>query len=554
MAKSFMKNTAVMFAAMFISKGLGAVLKIPLGNILGGEGMGYFTTAYSIFTPVLSFACAGIPTILTRNVAGYAASGEYGKIRAERRCSLLLALILGLAGAALICIAAVPFVCYIADSPQSLPGVLIIAPATVFCSVTAVYRGYYEGLSDAVPTAASQVIESVVKAALGVGLSYFVYANGVKFFGSQQAALPYSAAAAILGVTVSEMCGAVYMLLRSRRKADIRPVSGKKLSAGEIYDICRRIFLKALPISLGAAASNLLSLADMFTISNCVNLSRSIFPEQWTGSAALSALLSETNDPGNFLYGCYAGMIMSVYMLAAAASGVVARCALPRLAFAVGCGNRVRTSSEIKLLIKGTAVVTAPITIFMAVFSGQILGILYPVRRTEVMFCAPALAVLSAGGIISALLGAVSTVFNAYGDFGFPIRVTLIGGAVKLFLNAAFIMLPVLNITGASLSLVMSSAVCLIYASKAAKKRFGLDMKCVGYSMPAFTGALTGGVGAFMFFRGLENSAGTLPALLISVALGGVMYVLMLLITDSEEFMRVIKMLRGKLSPAEKSS
>ncbi|MBR5089378.1 MAG: oligosaccharide flippase family protein, partial [Ruminiclostridium sp.] len=178
--KSFIRNTAVMFIAMFISKGLGAVLKIPLGNILGGEGMGYFTTAYSIFTPVLSFACAGIPTILTRMVAEYAAAGEHGKIRNARRCSLFMALMLGLAGTALIYAAAVPFVCFIANSPESLAGVLLIAPATVFCSVTAVYRGYYEGLSDTLPTAVSQVIEAFVKAFLGVGLSWFVYANGVR--------------------------------------------------------------------------------------------------------------------------------------------------------------------------------------------------------------------------------------------------------------------------------------------------------------------------------------------------------------------------------------
>ena len=479
MRKSFMKNTAVMFAAMFISKGLGAVLKIPLGNILGGEGMGYFTTAYSIFTPVLSFACAGIPTILTRNVAGYSASGEYGKIRTERRCSLLLALIVGLLGAALIYITAVPFVCYIANSPESLPGVLIIAPATVFCSITAVYRGYYEGLSDAVPTAASQVIESLVKALLGVGLSYFVYANGVKLFGSQEAALPYSAAAAILGVTVSEMCGTFYMFIRSRRRSDNFSKYRKKTTAGEIYDICKGIFLKALPVSLGAAAANLLSLADMFTISNCIDLSYDMFPEQWLGDPLLSRITAETSDCGTFLYGCYAGIIMSVYMLAAAASGVVARCAMPRLAYAAGTSDSSRVSSEIKLLIKGTSVITAPITIFMAVFSAPVLSVLYPVRQTEVEASIPALAVLGGGGVIAGLLGAVCVVFNSYGDFGFPIKLTLIGGAVKLFLNVGFMLIPALNITGAAISAVLSNLVCLVYASSEAKKRFGQDIASV---------------------------------------------------------------------------
>ena len=89
MQKGFIRNTAALFTAAFISKALGAVLKIPLGNILGGEGMGYFTTAYSIFTPVLSFVCAGIPTILTRSVAAYYAEGDCGKVRKMRQCSLL---------------------------------------------------------------------------------------------------------------------------------------------------------------------------------------------------------------------------------------------------------------------------------------------------------------------------------------------------------------------------------------------------------------------------------------------------------------------------------
>ena len=44
--RGFIKNTVILFLGMVITKGLGAALKIPLANILGGEGMGYFTTAY----------------------------------------------------------------------------------------------------------------------------------------------------------------------------------------------------------------------------------------------------------------------------------------------------------------------------------------------------------------------------------------------------------------------------------------------------------------------------------------------------------------------------
>ena len=544
--KGFVRNTAVMFAAMLISKALGAVLKIPLGNILGGEGMGYFTTAYSIFTPVLAFVCSGIPAVLTRSVAGYAAAGKYGMIRKARRCSLVMALIVGLAGTALIFAAAVPFVCFAANSPESLPSVLIIAPATLFCSVTAVYRGYYEGLSDMLPTGLSQVIEATVRAGVGVGLSYFVYANGERLFGSQSAALPYAAAAAVLGVTVSEVCGTVFMLLRSRRKADSFRDSGEKMTGDEIIEMCRDIMRKALPVSLGAAASGFIAFAEMMTVTNCVDLSVNLFGGYWASDNILSVIKEKYTGAGNFMYGCYAGITMSVYMLAASAPGVIGRCELPRLAASAGTDSPDVLRREIKLLIKGTAVIAAPVTLFLAVLAEPVLRILYPDRVTEAAVGALPLAVLGAGGLAPALLGAVFVIFHAFGDFGTPVKVTLIGGAVKLVLSAAFIVVPQLNITGAALASVISDVICLVYSVKAIKKRFGMSTGCIRYSLPAVFAAVSGGVGIYLFFRAFEESIGTLPAVLVSAAVGTVICALVLFIYDSADCAAVIRLLRRR--------
>ncbi len=544
--QSIIRNTALMFAAMFISKALGAVLKIPLGNILGGEGMGFFTTAYSIFTPVLSFACAGIPTILTRNVAACAAGGEYEKIFGLRKCSLLLALMLGTAGTVLIYIIALPFVVYIANSPDSLPGVLIIAPATLFCSVTAVYRGYYEGLSDTLPTAVSQVIEASVKAMLGVGLSYLVYSNGEMLFGSQSAAMPYAAAAAILGVTVSEMCGTLYMFLRTRKKTELPDNRYEHLSFRDMMPLCKDIFIGSLPISLGAAAANLLGFADMITISNCIDISAVSFENWWSMDSNLSAVKETASGAGNFMYGCYAGIIMSVYLLAASASGVIGRCELPRLTSALRSRRAGGSEREIMILFKGTAVIAAPLTVLMSVLAGPILRILYPVRELEVSVSTVPLSILSAGGLAAALLGAVCVVFHAFGDFGTPIRVTLIGGALKLFLNIAFIIIPALNISGAAISAVLSDVICLLYMIKSAAKKHDLNIRWVNYCLPAAFSALGGGVGAYLFYKGLSGYTGEMAALVLSVIIGGLMYALMLYIYDSEDCKAVIRTLRRR--------
>ena len=44
-----------------IVKIMGAVFRIPLANMLGGTGMGYFSAAYGIFMPVYAVSVTGLP-------------------------------------------------------------------------------------------------------------------------------------------------------------------------------------------------------------------------------------------------------------------------------------------------------------------------------------------------------------------------------------------------------------------------------------------------------------------------------------------------------------
>ena len=49
MNRKYIRNTAILFASMTINKIVGAVFKRPLANVLGGTGMGYFSTAYGLY-------------------------------------------------------------------------------------------------------------------------------------------------------------------------------------------------------------------------------------------------------------------------------------------------------------------------------------------------------------------------------------------------------------------------------------------------------------------------------------------------------------------------
>ncbi len=545
MGKSFLKNTAIMFVSMFIVKILGAVFKIPLGNILGGDGMGYFSTAFSIFTPVLAFTASGIPMVITQITAQKASRDEFSEIARFRRCGLILATAAGVAGTAVIFIVAVPFADFIANTPEALPAILIIAPSVLFCSVTAVYRGYYEGLSDMAPTAVSQIIEAAVKAAAGIALAYISYNYFVHELGSEEKALPYAAAAAILGITLSEFCGMLYMLVYSR-KHKAKSINTDK---NEIYTGISRIASLSLPVAIGAVLGNLISFTDLLTISNCINLSYHLFPDQLAGGMVTLSSTAASGDPGNFLYGSYSGIIMSVYMLTATIPMLIPKCSQPKLICTIELNkndNLTAVKHELSLILKGTMLIAAPISLFVAVMAEPVLKILYPVRELEATVGIIPLQILSTGGIFAAFAGAMMSIFQGYGDFRTPVKITLLTGLVKFILNVTLIMIPSVNISGAAMATTISQLFCVFYSSHVIKKKYGFRISMISEAFPMLVSGCISAITAFFLYNALSLQLHPIIAVILSCGAGLILYILLLYIADGKELMGILKSIRGK--------
>ena len=59
-----------------IGKSIGALYRIPLARILGGEGMGLYQMAYPIYTSILAISTAGVPVAISILVAGKVGQGD----------------------------------------------------------------------------------------------------------------------------------------------------------------------------------------------------------------------------------------------------------------------------------------------------------------------------------------------------------------------------------------------------------------------------------------------------------------------------------------------
>ena len=193
-SNKYLKNTAILFASMTITKIVGALFKIPLANVLGGTGMGYFSTAYGLYSPVFAVTAAGIPTVMMRLTAQNIAASRPENALKTRRTAMLLFSLVGLGGTLIVALFSSFFAEHVACSPESTLAVIAISPAVMLCCIASVIRGYHEGMSDVMPSAAASVAEAVSRAILGLAIAYGVifwvkyrFENGLDVFGKDYA-------------------------------------------------------------------------------------------------------------------------------------------------------------------------------------------------------------------------------------------------------------------------------------------------------------------------------------------------------------------------------
>ena len=162
--QTFVFGAVVLMASNILVKLIGALFRIPLTNIIKVEGMGYFNAAYSIYVMFYNISTAGI--------AASASKGNYKEAQKIFDIALKLFVVIGVVGTAVM-MAGAQFFAEWSKMPDSSYAMLAIAPTIFFICVSSAYRGYFQGMSDMVPTAVSQVIEAVGK--LGIGLAAAIY-------------------------------------------------------------------------------------------------------------------------------------------------------------------------------------------------------------------------------------------------------------------------------------------------------------------------------------------------------------------------------------------
>lgn len=477
--QNFLQGALILSVAAIIVKIIGAVYKIPLMNIFGGEGFGYYNTAYQIFTPLYTIATAGIPIAVARMVSQCMTMGRYRDVRRIFQISMTCFVVTGTAGSLVMLFGSKFLAGTVCDNPGAFLSVVMLSPAVFFLCMTSAYRGYYQGLRNMYPTAVSQVIEAVVKVGVGLSLTLLVYNWGIKtyeengsFYGidlgisyesltAQSAVAPIAAAAAICGVMISTMAGMLYMMLHYRFKGD-------GITQSELMDAPeatpKRVLLKTLisisvPICLASLSTNITNLIDLISVIN--RLGYALRLDYTTVMTMYEGLLPEGLDASgipNYLYGVYSGMPVTLFNLVPTIAATFGTAALPNVSTAWTSHNRHRIKYSIDTVLRLTTIVAVPAGFGLSVLAKPILTLLYPKRLTEVEIAAPLLEVMGITVIFVCVCASCHSILQGIGKERLPLFFMLGGAAIKLVINYIFVAIPSLNINAAP----YGSLVCYI--------------------------------------------------------------------------------------------
>ena len=520
------QGAAILLLSTVIVKLIGALFKIPLSSeiCLGDLGFGYFSAAYDLFTPLYIMAISGFPVAISRIIADYNAKGMESEAKRAFRVSRKTLAIIGIIGSFIMLVAVIPFVSLTDETGQSIYSVLAVVPAFLFLCIVSCYRGYFEGYSNMLPAAVSNVIEALGKLILGFSFAYIT----VKITGN----LPLGAAAALFGITLGTLISAIY--LHIRYKSDKNHLLSANTQSINLSDkeIKRMIILTAVPIVLSSLSGSLVTLIDAFT----VRWQLSITATENFGrlSEIYSEVIKEYNTTSlntlsslefpTLLYGIRS-KAYTLYNIVPTFTMALGVSAVPVIseAFAKKDSTQILKSSE--AVLKFASLIALPAGAGMFVLSKDIMVLLYG-KGASASLGGKMLTLYALAAVFSGLSVVLCSVLQALSLQKKVLLNVFIGIALKITGNLVLCSIIGVNIFGAVISTLLCYLLIFLLNLFSLIKLTGNFIQVISVFLKPLIASLLCGITAYFVSLIGENSL----VCLLSVMAGGAVYIISLIL------------------------
>ncbi|MGE5612869.1 MAG: putative polysaccharide biosynthesis protein [Bacillota bacterium] len=498
--QSSAKGFTVLSVAIVINKLLG-ILYVPIATlILGNYGNGIFNAGYTIYQLVFVVTNAGIPIALSKLISEQLALNRHDVSYRTLKISALMLVIAGTFTSVLTALLAKPLSGLI-RTPEAYLTILAISPTMLFTAVSCIFRGYFQGRSNMVPTSISQILEQAVHSVLTIVFAWVMYQYGVKYAiasgitGDEaiyREAARFAAAGATVGTSLGALASALYLYATfQRKKAGILGELQNTQESMSGYTnrlIMEKLLKYAVPISLGSVAIYTTQLIDVGI----------------TKARLIAGGFSE--HEATSLYGILSTQYLKVLFIPVALATALGTAIIPSISAANEVNDRNLLGRRIYKSFKTILMIAVPAAIGLTVMAGPVIRILFPKSPDGwdlLMMGSWTLVLISVVSIQTSILQGIGKTY-------IPTIHMVIGLALKLTVNYNLIAIKSVNIKGA----IVGNAVCYIFAGimnyRAIKRVTGVKLNIKQLFNRPLSVSIIMGIIVFLVYHGLTLMTGWL--------------------------------------------
>lgn len=521
--KNIIVQGSILALASIIVRIIGLIYRIPLTRILGDAAMGYYSYAFEIYNLALILSSYSLPLAVSKLVSARVSKGEYKKSHKLFIVSLIFGAAVGAVATILLYMFADAYGALIKNQYVAIP-LRVLAPTIFVFSVMGVIRGFFQGHSNMVPTAISQIIEQIVNAIVSIVAAYFM----LKAHKGEAAAEAYGAAGGTLG-TFSGAVAAfitliiIYMiykpLLDQRRRND-----STEVSETSIY-LLKILLATAIPVIISQT---------IYQVSGTLD---SIIYNLIASRQGVSENIRST------IWGIYSNKYKLLTNVPIAVASAMGTAIVPSLIADYTLGNTKQLHDKISIVVKFNMIIAFPCAIGFAVLSGPILELLF--NDSNIMS-----ANFLSMGSICIVFFALSTVTNGILQGIHKMNIPVYHSAISLVIHIPLLIILMYILEDSYYSLIICNVlfpfiVCILnWRSISKYADYKQEIKTT-FIIP-FISALIMGIFCFGFYKILSflgNSAGTL----LSIFLSALIYFIVLIKLKGVTAEEMIKMPKGRM-------
>ena len=511
--KSFVKGAFILAVAGLIVKIIGAAYRIPLNNIVGVEGMGYYDIVYRYYSWLLVISSSGLPTAISKMVSERVTLGDYRGAKNVFRTAFWLLFGIGIVTTLIMFFGAnaLSSISYPADAVEEIGKQALsfraLAPSLLFVSLMCTYRGYLQGMQRMVGTAVSQVVEQVGKLAVGFALAYRLLPKGPE----------YAAMGALIGVSASELMALIVIWLvymRRRNTLEAQIARSPETRQPGFGSVAKKLLAIAIPVTIGASIMPITGIVDSALIIRLLE--------------GIGFTVSQARNAYSLLY----SFVTPIINMPAVLTTALAMSLVPAISANMARKDYRGVRSASRTGMKLALIIGTPCAVGLFVLAKPILNMLFgsSLDASQLSLASELMKTACVGVVFLSLVQTLTGILQGMGKPNVAVVNLVFGGVLKVITMLILTRISDINIQGAAVSTVVCYAAAGILDTIYMVRKTGMKVNIFDIFLKPILSSIVMGVVVHLVYSALLGTGHETMATLGGVIMGVGVYAVLVVV------------------------